>query len=646
MSKKRPFGTPESEDLVGGYDNTSAGSFVLEPTLFDSVGVRETVESVAMAFLLAMVFKVMQAEAYIIPTGSMAPTLMGQHVEVACEDCDYLFQAGASNEGPSGQNPNDPRYFVDQVRCPMTFEIRELARQRIPLPRDANGMAVQPEPNDESFAGDRIVVSKLEYLFHDPDRWDVIVFKYPGAAKVNYIKRLVGLPGETLVINNGDIFVQPTSGLDTGLDRAATIARKEPQKLARIAIPVQDTAYFSPQMRQAGLPPGWVPDGTLPDTSGEHPWSKWRQPSSLWEVKAEGAEPARYKLTAASAGQYDWLRFRHFVPRQRDWELVKAGQPLPQDLVDHPGHLVTDYYCYNDTKFVSATRWDWDRTRFGANWVGDLIMTADVKIGSATGRVAMDAVEGGVHFVCEIDVATGQGQLSAVCAEDGVQIRFAADGDSEDFSANELTFDTPLRGNGSYQLRYANCDNRIYLWIDDQAVRLPGDGCYLREGPLHPYYDPADYGDARPLGIAGQGVDLEVERLQVARDLFYLNYLPPQGQISETSLRTANGIAPRRDRLTSLFENPETWSQPENQAWYETYSSNAPLDWERGFRLDADQFFPMGDNSPQSLDARLWSAPKYVERRLLIGKALMVYWPHTWNSPPFWPNFNRMRMIH
>ena len=36
----------------------------------------------------------------------------------------------------------------------------------------------------------------------------------------------------------------------------------------------------------------------------------------------------------------------------------------------------------------------------------------------------------------------------------------------------------------------------------------------------------------------------------------------------------------------------------------------------------------------------------YVERDLLIGKALLIYWPHTWNRPiPFTPNFRRMGPI-
>jgi signal peptidase I len=49
------------------------------------------------------------------------------------------------------------------------------------------------------------------------------------------------------------------------------------------------------------------------------------------------------------------------------------------------------------------------------------------------------------------------------------------------------------------------------------------------------------------------------------------------------------------------------------------------------FALGPDQFFVLGDNSPCSSDARLWRTQHFVERDLLVGKALFVYWPHPLN---------------
>ena len=60
--------------------------------------VRETIESLAVAFILALLFKAFIAEAFVIPTGSMAPTLMGAHKDIQCEECGYQYQCGASSE--------------------------------------------------------------------------------------------------------------------------------------------------------------------------------------------------------------------------------------------------------------------------------------------------------------------------------------------------------------------------------------------------------------------------------------------------------------------------------------------------------------------------------------------------------------------
>jgi signal peptidase I len=54
----------------------------------------------------------------------------------------------------------------------------------------------------------------------------------------------------------------------------------------------------------------------------------------------------------------------------------------------------------------------------------------------------------------------------------------------------------------------------------------------------------------------------------------------------------------------------------------------------------------MGDNSPQSNDARIWDGPRYVNDEYLLGKALFIYWPHAKTKPvPFFPNFERMGFI-
>lgn len=55
--------------------------------------------------------------------------------------------------------------------------------------------------------GDRIFVDKISYRFREPQRGEVVVFKYPLDRKKDFVKRLVGLGGETLEIRDGSLYV-------------------------------------------------------------------------------------------------------------------------------------------------------------------------------------------------------------------------------------------------------------------------------------------------------------------------------------------------------------------------------------------------------------------------------------------------------
>ena len=55
--------------------------------------------------------------------------------------------------------------------------------------------------------GDRVFASRLHYRFTEPQRGDIVVFKYPDNEEVNYVKRVIGLPGETVEIKNGEVYV-------------------------------------------------------------------------------------------------------------------------------------------------------------------------------------------------------------------------------------------------------------------------------------------------------------------------------------------------------------------------------------------------------------------------------------------------------
>ncbi|HEY6565200.1 MAG TPA: signal peptidase I, partial [Pirellulaceae bacterium] len=172
---------------------------------------RDNIENFLVAVILALLFRGFEAEAFVIPTGSMAPTLMGRHKDLRCDECGFRFQTGESldpvPEGGDRINHRMIRPGIDGVVCPNC---------RYSMHTPLGGRRFVP------YTGDRILVNKFAYQTADPERWDVIVFKYPGNAKQNYIKRLVGLPNETLTIRHGDVFTSSST-------EEARIARKPPR---------------------------------------------------------------------------------------------------------------------------------------------------------------------------------------------------------------------------------------------------------------------------------------------------------------------------------------------------------------------------------------------------------------------------------
>ena len=81
---------------------------------------REAIESIVIAIVLAFLFRAFEAEAFVIPTGSMAPTLQGRHKDVRCPECGYRYQAGASADA------EDQFGEVEAVTCPACHYDQEL----------------------------------------------------------------------------------------------------------------------------------------------------------------------------------------------------------------------------------------------------------------------------------------------------------------------------------------------------------------------------------------------------------------------------------------------------------------------------------------------------------------------------------------
>ena len=54
---------------------------------------------------------------------------------------------------------------------------------------------------------DKIIGNRIAYLFSEPKRGDIIIFKYPDDETENYVKRIIGLPGEKIQIIQGKVYI-------------------------------------------------------------------------------------------------------------------------------------------------------------------------------------------------------------------------------------------------------------------------------------------------------------------------------------------------------------------------------------------------------------------------------------------------------
>jgi signal peptidase I len=335
---------------------------------------------------------------------------------------------------------------------------------------------------------------------------------------------------------------------------------------------------------------------------------------------------------------------------------------LPDDVLTRRGQLIADFYAYNAKSSVHQytnptanlepgtyrpSDYDPNNTgpgaepeaqTLGVHWVDDLAVEAQVDVQSDKGEVLLDLVRSGVRYQARLNVADGKATLNCKTIE-GEELTFVDDDGKE---AKHPTAQTTVKGPGSYRLRLSNCDHEVLLWVNGTTVEFDGPTTYLSGELADPAWTPTDAGDLTPAGIGSQGAAVKISDLQIYRDKYYIAISEEAGQDGNDYIDSFGGqwTEGRGDgeaeNIRAILANPDVWS------------TTTLFNSRRGvqFQLEKDQFFPMGDNSPYSYDARLWVPPHCVERDLLIGKALLIYWPHSWNRPvPFTPNFSRMGRI-
>jgi signal peptidase I len=533
---------------------------------------RDTVEAIVVALILALVVRGFEAQAFVIPTGSMAPTLMGRHKELTCPECGFVYTVNASEEV-------EGRSFPRQVYSGICGNCRFQARGLVEAP---------------SFKGDRILVMMFPYDLpflpgaSPPERWDVVVFRYPEEPEVSYIKRLVGLPGETIRVKHGDIYIkQPESGV---------------YRLQR-----------KPLRHQTAMQMNVYDDRCRPRALADRPeWRRWQSPSSGgWQ--SLDSKLGHYQVEATASDEWVELRYRNLVPDPEQWDAISHDRPYPRA---PRSTLITDFYSYNTnltsegSNLIDELRGDTETAWMQPHWVGDLTLAASLEVLSAKGQLRFELVKGGIPHRCDIDLETGKAT----------------------FLRGEQTLveqESPIKGPGRYQVEFANVDDRMTLLVNGRSI--DESGVEYDRGDAIPVPTAADLS---PVSIAVRHSSAAVSDLVLKRDIYYTQY---PGRNDYGSVWAEH--YPRTP--VELFDFLSDPAQFADLAKVGTHD----------YELGEDRFLMLGDNSPRSKDSRGWDSSDLawdtsnrrkweVPRSLLTGKAFYVYWPH---GVPFGPDIRLNR---
>ncbi len=560
---------------------------------------QEMVMSIIIAFAMAFVFRGFVIEAFVIPTGSMGPTLLGQHMRF--------------HDRESGMDWPVTTWYGSTPATP--FPIQKEIRVHDPMSGSLHDVKQTP-----TLSGDRILVLKYLYAVFEPRRHDVVVFKNPAEPPPppkgarfeprptdNYIKRLIGLPGEHIALIDGDVFVRPASDAERPLGSIPTvdprtywhqpgwtIARKGLVEQRALWQTIFDSS-FAPIPTPSTFNSPWVASstpGASPSTAGSS--------TSGWSF----ANPRIYEYTGST-------------PTTLAWDQSRTRYA---DQYGRATWAINDRYAYDEGPV--------DMLFFP---ISDLRLRAGIEPLSDTLTVSASLNLRRHEFVLELS-----GSAATLKAR------------QPQGAAGIMTWTT--LGTASIRPLKPGEVRNIELWHTDQSLRAFVDDEQVI-GPIALDWTPAQ----RLLLSTGETLDSIVarqEQIGGANGNNYLadphRYLPPQ--VAWTF--SGGGV-----RLYRVGLDRDIYYQPGNALTLNGPSlSTSPF---QPLILRDDQFFCCGDNSPQSQDGRLWGYPEawvsrefgryagVVPRDLLMGRAFFVYWPSLIKGKGMFPvpDFGRMRMI-
>lgn len=196
---------------------------------------RENIEAIVIAFTFALIIRCFFIEVFEIPTSSMEPTMLGQDPELRM----------------NGGRPVRGAPYRDYHTGP---------------------------------GGDRIMVTKFYYGLGPVERFDVVVFKFPLNIGKNFIKRVVGLPGEEFRVYRGNIYARPAGNEAAPFRIAAKSMRTQDSLWIRVGEIdgfLRDAEVFRHYWAVPGLADGDAPPyeirGSTLTTLGESVSFRFRQ---------------------------------------------------------------------------------------------------------------------------------------------------------------------------------------------------------------------------------------------------------------------------------------------------------------------------------------------------------------------------------
>jgi signal peptidase I len=646
-----------------------------------AVTARESLESIVVAFTLAFIFRAFIVEAFVIPTGSMAPTLYGQQVTHTCSTCGFEYAHGIEQLMP-GVRLNDLT-----LKCPNCGSAQD---------KVASTEVGRPS------SGDRILVHKWPLSVGGalgPKRWDVTVFKDPHNGTVNYIKRLVGKPGEILEIIQGDVYTASLDELrkaDPGVIAEMDKLRCDLYAYAHSQTPVSSEAAFQDaSQRHAALNARIVPHLKIQRKAVDAPeaqqslWFNVYNQDFLPDYEHNKGQPETRVGWSSLLMAFDSLQSDALaegrIPQDLKERLQESQIRLPENpalVAEEPGRrwrvdssagdllivredsrlAVYDAAAadaWNTTKRTIHFKSDSDRLLsirftgksiddfYGYNYAHNSQNPAHRPLPVGDTRLAFTWVPEAGKGGLVLDTNRDKDAFTARLSMDGiVQIDYLAPGARKPVVIGTKKLE-PFQYRKAVGVEFVNVDFRVSLSIDGQEVLASTEKQYAPRLP-----ELLQQGEDRPeqvvptqVKIGAHGLQCSLEHLELDRDVYYR---------SCTMLESMGAPLPGQSYGTYQgVPNPfYRWPGWGTQGW--------PIMLRDG---QTPEYFMLGDNSPGSKDSRLWweigphlrhLGAEYqvgtVPADQLIGRAFFVYWPsgyrRSWTADVgIIPNFGRMRWI-